>query len=188
MKKVYENFIQCIKDRDYESVAWILNYTDPKALYDLIFKMNLLITDKDKGPIVISQGEQKVATLSYSLENDYVSIGVKYVKDEKTDCIDLMRSFYPKFQFITFSLLYLFGGNEFSIDRCCHLEDCVYTNLGKEKINSTLVQDPNSFEGVNSKNKRTKKFNKYIKRIVKSLYPSILIESKSKDEIDDKDK
>lgn len=185
MKKVYENFIQCIKDRDYQSVAWILNYTDPKALYDLIFKMNLLISDSDKGPIVITKGEEKVATLSYSLENDWVLISVEFIKDEKTDCIDLMRSFYPKFQFITLSLLYIFGENKFSIDRCCNLEDCIYSNLEKEMINNTLVQDPNTFEEVSSNNKRTKKFNKYLKRIVKSLYPSILIKSKLKNEIDD---
>lgn len=181
MKKVYENFIQCIKDRDYESVAWILNYTDPKALYDLIFKMNLLISDVDKGPIVITKDEQQVATLSYSIENNYVSISVKFIKDEKTDCIKLMRSLYPKFQRITLTLLYVFEENAFSIDICCPLEDCIDTKFKT----SALVQDTNSAEDFCSNSKRTKKFNKYLKRIVKSLYPSILIKSKPKNEIDD---
>lgn len=93
MEKVYRNFIQCIKERDYESIGWILNYTDPKALYDLISKMNpTSISSVDGNYIIISLGKKGTATLSWSLKHGYILIRVRFLGVEQIDYKSLMKS------------------------------------------------------------------------------------------------
>lgn len=132
MEKIYRNFIQCIKERDYESIGWILNNTDPKALYDLFTKMNDLIhtITYNGNHISISLGKREIATLSWSLYSGYVTISVTFSEDEKIDYKSLLGLLYPKFPLITLSILY--KENAFSIDRCCPLDDCISTKFEKE--------------------------------------------------------
>lgn len=140
MEKVYRNFIQCIRERDYESIGWILNNTDPKALYNLIFKMNLQhITDGNGNHIAISLGKRGMATLSWSIDSGYVTISVKFSEDEKIDYKTMLDSLYPKFPLITLSILY--KENAFSIDICSPLEDCISTKFEKEYKTSEEVHD-----------------------------------------------
>lgn len=145
METVYRNFIQCIKERDYESIGWILNYTDPKALYDLISKMNptSIISDADGNYVIISLGRKGTATLSWSLKNGYILIRVRFLGVEQIDYKSLIKSIYPKFHFITLSIETK-EKDIFSIDRCCTLEDCVYSVSPEEmrdEINDAMFDD-----------------------------------------------
>lgn len=138
MEKIYRNFIQCIRERDYESIGWILNNTDTKALYDLISKMNPT-SDVDGDCILIGLGKRGMATLSWSIDSGYVTISVKFSEDEKIDYKTMLGSLYPKFPLITLSILY--KENAFSIDICSPLEDCISTKFEKKYKTPEEVHD-----------------------------------------------
>ena len=144
MEKVYRNFIQCIKERDYESIGWILNYTDPKALYDLISKMNpTSISSVDGNYIIILLGRKGTATLSWSLKHGYILIRVRFLGVEQIDYKSLMKSIYSKFHFITLSIE-TEEKDIFSIDRCCTFEDCIYSvslEEMRDEINDATFDD-----------------------------------------------
>ena len=140
MEKVYIDFIQCIRERNYESVGWILNNTDTKALYDLIFKMNLThVSNDNKNYIVISLGKRGIATLSWSIDSGYVTISVKFSEDEKIDYKAMLGSLYPKFPCITLSILR--KEDAFSIDICRPLDDCISTKFEKTYESPEEVRD-----------------------------------------------
>ena len=83
MKNIYDFFIKCAKACDYESVAWILNYVDPKALHDLICEENPTL-NADKDSRFITAGICRFAILSWSINSGYVTISVTYLKDADT--------------------------------------------------------------------------------------------------------
>jgi hypothetical protein len=132
MKKIYENFIQCIKERDYESIGWILNYVDPKALHDLICEENPTL-NVDRDFRLITSGICGFVILSWSLNSGYVTISVKYSKDPDNSVKSLMKMLYPKYKNITLDIELKDSADLFSITRCCPLDDCISTKFEKER-------------------------------------------------------
>lgn len=120
MEKIYNNFIQYIKDRDYESICWILNNTDLKALYNLISEMNP-ISNIDEFTSISIRNEQKSATISLSKLHDIISIGVRFFKDEETDYNAIMNSLCFKFPSTMISVQPI--EDTFSIRRFARLQD-----------------------------------------------------------------
>ena len=138
MKDIYDLFIKCAKNRDYESVAWVLNYVDPKALHDLICEENPTLNSNGDSRF-ITAGICRFVILSWSIDSGYITISVKFSEDEKIDYKTMLGLLYPKFPLITLSILY--KENAFSIVICSSLEDCISTKFEKEYKASEEVHD-----------------------------------------------
>lgn len=131
MKNIYDIFIKCVKNRDYESVAWILNYVDPKALHDLICEINPS-SNIDSGSIIIWQTKNEFIAIYWDISSGYITISVKYSKDTNNPLISLMKCLYPKFKNIILSIEQKSSPDSFSINRCCPLENCIYSESSAE--------------------------------------------------------
>lgn len=130
MKDIYNILIKHVKNRDYESVAWILNYIDPKALHDLICEVNpTLNVNNDTNIIWYTKNE--FITIYWCIDNGYIIISVRYSKDSNNPVASLLKELYPKFNNITISIEPKGLTDSFSISRCCPLNDD-YVKFEKE--------------------------------------------------------
>lgn len=131
MKDIYDLFIKCAKNRDYESVAWVLNYVDVKALHDLICEENPTL-NVEKDSRFITAGICRFVILSWSIDSGYITISVKYSKDDNNSAKSLMKMLYSKFKNITLDIELKDSTDSFSITRCCQLENCIHSETSNE--------------------------------------------------------
>lgn len=126
MKEIYDIFIKCVKNRDYESVAWILNHVDTKALYDLICKSNPTANDID-GSIVIWHTKNEFIGIHWYIIDGYIAISVRYSTDPNNPVTSISKHLYPKFKNVTVSIDKTSVISSFSISRCHLLGDHIYS-------------------------------------------------------------
>lgn len=122
MKDIYDIFTKSVKNRNYESVAWILNYIDPKALHDLICEANPTLNANNDTNIIWHTKNEFIA-IYWCIDNDYIIISVRYSKDSNNPVASLLKELYPKFKNITVSIEPKSLTDSFSINRCCRLSE-----------------------------------------------------------------
>lgn len=126
MKEIYDIFVKCAKNRDYESVAWILNHVDTKALHDLICKLNPT-TNNIEDSIIIWHTKIESIVLHWYTIDGYIAISVRFSHDTNNQITFLLKNLYPKYKNVTVSIEPNGLTESFSISRCCLLGDNIYS-------------------------------------------------------------
>jgi len=124
MKEIYDIFTKCATNRDYESVAWILNNIDLQALHDSICKSNPTANNNEDFVIVLSTKTDYIA-IHWYIKDGYIAISVRYSEDTNNTVTSILKDLYPKFKNVTVSIDEKSSTSSFSISRCCLLGDRV---------------------------------------------------------------